>query len=105
MTLPEFNPLLIPAAEIPAAMAQLAAWQSQLAARLVAATPVSAATADGPDKLLTVEQAAERLGMTKDGLYRMSKTAPFVVRLGPGQLRFSSTGIDQYIHDKMSRNP
>jgi excisionase family DNA binding protein len=98
--LPEFNPLLIPPAEIPAAMAQLAAWQSQLAARLAAAPTPPAAAADGPDKLLTVEQAAERLGMTKDSLYRAAKTLPFAVRLGPGQLRFSAAGIDQYIRAK-----
>jgi excisionase family DNA binding protein len=61
-------------------------------------------TAAAADSLLTVEQAAERLGVTKDYLYRAAKTLDFAVRLGPGQLRFSSAGIDQYIQAKMARN-
>lgn len=70
---------------------------SAQAARLIAGDMATG----GSDKLLTIEQAAERLSITKDALYRMSKTAPFAVRLGPGQLRFSSAGIDEWIRAKM----
>jgi hypothetical protein len=55
------------------------------------------APSDG-DRLLT----AERLGVTKDYLYR-NKNLPFAVRLGPGQLRFSAAGIDRYIKARMGK--
>jgi excisionase family DNA binding protein len=85
----------IPRSRIPALIAALAA---RLLEPQEPAVP-AAAPGDG-DRLLTVEQAAERLGVTKDSLYRNAKTLPFVVRLGPGQLRFSAAGIDCYIRAK-----
>lgn len=56
------------------------------------------------DRLLTIDQAAERLGCAKGWLYGASKTLPFAVRLGPGQLRFSAAGMDRYIKAKMVQN-
>lgn len=50
-----------------------------------------------PDRLLTVAEAAERLGTSKDWLYRRADRLPFTVRLGPGQVRFSSRGIEHYL--------
>jgi len=52
------------------------------------------------DKLLNVEQAAERLGCNPDWLYRHSKKLPFTRRLSPRQLRFSSKGIKKYIQER-----
>lgn len=95
MTLPDFNPLLIPQAEIPAALAALAAWQSQLAARLMTMPTSAEATADV--RLLTVEEAASKLGVANEWLYRRGKRLGLAVKLGDGTLRFSSVALDAYI--------
>lgn len=95
----------IPGEAIPPLMAQCAALQSALAARL-ARVP-----ANGPDRneppehnrLLTVSEASAKLGIPKDCLYRRASQLPFTVRLGPRQLRFSSRGIDRYIRQRQGR--
>src|SRR5262249_19822028 len=89
----------IPPSKIPALLSQLSAVQSAMAARLVAADHEEA-TSD--DALLTVEQAAQRLGVSKDWLFRRSRTLPFVVRLGR-HLRFSNRGIDRYLRGRTGR--
>jgi excisionase family DNA binding protein len=48
------------------------------------------------DRLLTAEEAAERLGMSKEWIYKKAARLPFTVRVGSRALRFSSTGIDKY---------
>ena len=53
-----------------------------------------------PERLLNVREAAERLAVPPDWLYRNAKKLPFTVRLGPGLLRFSSNGIDRYIRQR-----
>ena len=47
-----------------------------------------------PDRLLEVSEAAKRLGVSKDYLYRHAKQWPFAVRVGPGQLRFSEHALE-----------
>lgn len=59
-------------------------------------------TADG-DQLLTVEEAAQKLSVPKDWLYRHSKKLPFSVRLGPRHLRFSARGIEKFIRQRQGR--
>ncbi|MDN5941273.1 MAG: hypothetical protein L0H94_05255 [Nitrospira sp.] len=49
------------------------------------------------DRLLMVAEAAEKLGMTKDYLYRRADTFDFTVRVGVRRLRFSLNGIENYI--------
>ena len=49
------------------------------------------------DKLLTIESAADRMGVSTDYLYRNSKTLPFTRRMGR-KLLFSPLGIDAYIN-------
>ena len=90
----------VPAGKIPALLSQLSAVQSAMAARLVSADRDDAAGSE--DTLLTVEQAAERLGVSKDWLFRRSRTLPFVVRLGR-HLRFSNRGIDRYLRSRTGR--
>ncbi len=53
------------------------------------------------DKLLTVEEAAERLNVSEDWLYRHAKEFPFSIWLTRRKLRFSSKGIDRYIEEKL----
>jgi len=49
------------------------------------------------DRLLTVQEAAERLKTSEDWLYRSWKTLPFAVKLSKKQLRFSEQGLDDFI--------
>ncbi len=49
------------------------------------------------DKLLKIAEAARRLKVTQDWLYRHWEAYPFAVKLSPKQLRFSEKGLDEYI--------
>jgi predicted DNA-binding transcriptional regulator AlpA len=50
---------------------------------------------DVEEHLLTADEAAARLQVPKTHLYR--KRYPFTVRLSPGRVRFSSSGINRFI--------
>ena len=56
----------------------------------------------GEDRLLTVEEAAKKLGLSTDWLYRRAGKLLFTVRLGR-QLRFSERGLDRYIRQRQGR--
>ena len=49
-----------------------------------------------PDRLLTAQQAAQQLGVSKHWLYRHAATLPFTVRLGRA-VRFSAVGLQTYL--------
>jgi predicted DNA-binding transcriptional regulator AlpA len=89
----------LPADVLAALAARCAAVQSTLATAQLALVlnggTIEAPANDG-DRLLVIEEAAAKLSMTEDQLYRR-KDLPFRVKLGPGQLRFSSNGIERYI--------
>jgi excisionase family DNA binding protein len=87
----------LPAPELPRLLGELEEVRCTALARLSAPALVQS-----PDELLTVEQAAERLGMSKDYLYRNHSRLPFVRRMGR-TLRFSSSGITDYIGSRKSR--
>ncbi len=61
-------------------------------ARLSAPAPV----ASTPDELVDVEEAARRLGISTEYLYRHHKKFPFTRREGR-KLLFSSAGIAEYL--------
>jgi predicted DNA-binding transcriptional regulator AlpA len=67
------------------------------------ASPVPCTSETGEERLLTVDEAAAKLGMTKDWLYRKAARLPFTVRPSPGTLRFSSLGIERYIRQRQGR--
>ena len=52
---------------------------------------------DPPDRLLTVREAAERLGVSKRYLYGHAHEFPFAKRLSAKALRFSANGIESWI--------
>lgn len=58
---------------------------------------------DVEDRLLDVKEAAARLSLTVDYLYRHGDTFPFTVRVAPGQVRFSSNGISRFILARQGR--
>lgn len=84
------------------ASSKLACRLSELWERLTAWERFIGGAAEG-DQLLGVEEAARRLGVSTDWLYRNAAKLPFAVRLGPRQLRFSSRGIERYIHQRQAR--
>ena len=49
-----------------------------------------------PDQLLSIGEAARRLNVSQDYLYRHGKELPFTRRMGRKVL-FSNSGIDQHI--------
>ena len=90
--------------EIPRLVGDLEKLQAIAYARLTAAAvndqPRPAGAAH--DELLDIEEAAHRLSLSTDWLYRRAKELPFTVRLGRG-LRFSARGIERYIHQRQGR--
>ncbi len=54
------------------------------------------------ERLLDVDEAARRLGVSPDWLYRRAGKIPFTVRLGRS-LRFSAHGIERYIQARQGR--
>jgi excisionase family DNA binding protein len=54
------------------------------------------------DRLLTVEEAARKLGVSKDWIYRRARTLPFVVRLG-ARLRCSEQGIERWCRQRQGK--
>ncbi len=68
--------------------ARAAAWGRMLAPRPTAANA-------GPDQNLSVEEAAGRLGVSKDYLYRHAERLPFTVRIGR-KLLFSARGLEKW---------
>jgi predicted DNA-binding transcriptional regulator AlpA len=90
----------IPPQSIPAILTQLAALHNALAARLLVANE----NAEGhpEDRLLGIEEAAQRLGVSISWLYRRSSRLSFVVRMGR-KLVFSLRGIERYIKQRAGR--
>ena len=84
--------------ELASAQSRLAAVEGAVAARLLA----TGATRAEPERLLTADEAAQRLGVTKDWLRRRS-ALPFVVKLSEGVVRYSATGIARYIAQHQAR--
>ena len=85
--------------QIPALLTQLGALQASMAARLMAKEVGNFCAAE---TLLTVAEAAERLGVSEDWLYRRTKTLPFVLRVGR-HVRYSASAIDRYIRNRTGR--
>ena len=54
------------------------------------------------DRLLTIEEAAERLKTSKDWLYRAWRKLPFAVKLSRKQLRFSERGLQKFLEEMQS---
>lgn len=92
----------VPPAEIPAFLTQIGAVQAALAAQLLRAFALERAEDDARrvDRLLTVNEAATRLAVTKYWLYTHSGTLPFTVRMGDRSVRFSEKGIERYLRQR-----
>ena len=74
---------------------------------VLAATPAAIGSDEGDvpapeERLLDVGEAADRLSVSKDYLYRHGRNLPFRVRVGR-RLRFSATGLARYIRTRQGR--
>ena len=96
------NPEQILREQIPGMLAQLAAVQAALAARLLDCEGDCAGKQDNGDRLLDVREAAAKLSVTEDWLYRKGDKLPFIIRLGRN-IRFSEQGIEKYIRQRTGR--
>lgn len=86
----------LPVKELPHLIGQLAECQATAQARLNAAP---ASISEPHDELVAIDRAADRLGVSRDYLYRHAADLPFARRMGR-KLVFSSLGIDKYIQKK-----
>jgi excisionase family DNA binding protein len=87
-----------------ALLARCALAQGVLLARLLEAAGDGAGAPERAetDHLLTADEAAHRLGVSADWLYRRVTRLPFAVRLGR-TVRFSARGLDTYLRQRMGR--
>jgi hypothetical protein len=80
-----------------AALAQLEVQRLDALARLIV---MDVGHGEREDHLLAVQEAAAILSVTTDWLYRHADNFNFTVRPGPGQVRFSRIGIQEYLRRK-----
>ena len=86
----------LPAGELPRLIGELEEIRVTAMARLIGPAP---AQPQQHDELLDTAQAAHRLGISKDFLYRNHRDFSFTRRVGR-RLLFSSAGIEKYIRQQ-----
>ena len=96
------DPSGVPEVE-PEAIPYLLGQLEQLKAALWARLSSAHQNRQPEDRLLTAKQAAPLLGTTEDWLRRRANKLPFTVTLSPGQVRYSSQGIQQFIATRRGR--
>jgi predicted DNA-binding transcriptional regulator AlpA len=93
---PERLPALL--VEVASLQGQLAAVSNALSARLLAdATAGCSTRPGGVVHLLDVQEAAERLGMSGDWLYRHARQLPFTRRVGRRAVKFDPEGLVRWV--------
>ncbi len=55
-------------------------------------------------RMLTVDEVAERLGLSKSEVYRRAKGWPFALKLSPKALRFSERGLGLWLRGSQKDN-
>jgi len=82
--------------DLPALAGTLAEAQAIVVARIAAGPTTHEASPEPDDGLLTVNEAAERLGVKPRWLYRNAKTLPFTRKLGHRTLRFDPNQLARW---------
>jgi len=88
----------IPREQIAPLILQLASFQSLLAGKLLESG--ERIEPGKSDRLMEIGEAAAKLSVTEDWLYRKGDRLPFVVRMGRN-IRFSEQGIEKYIRQRI----
>ena len=92
------------AEDLPAVALYLAALQSRIAARSLAAAPRPVAVSrNGPEALLDVREAAARLGVSEDWVYRHAPKLPFTRRVGRRAVRFDPEVLARWVATRKPR--
>jgi predicted DNA-binding transcriptional regulator AlpA len=78
---------------LPAALGQLEALRAEVWVRLVQGRATSTTT----DRLLTIQEAAARTGMSTHWLYRHARTLPFIRRPSPRAVRVSEGALSRWL--------
>jgi excisionase family DNA binding protein len=77
--------------------AHAAALSSALSLRLLGDAAAGASGGGSADRLLSAQEAAERLGMSVDWLYRHARGLPFTRRVGTRTIKFDADGLDRWV--------
>jgi predicted DNA-binding transcriptional regulator AlpA len=87
---------------IPELIGECEQLRARLLAQLVSSArpPAPDIREAAPDRLLDVNQAAERLGVDPRWIYSRADALPFTRRLGSRKLRFSERAIQKYIESR-----
>ena len=88
--------------DLPAVVLYLAALQSGAAARLAAAPRPVPVSRNGSEALLDVREAAARLNVSTDWLYRRAKRLPFARWVGRA-VRFDPEGLARWVAHRAPR--
>jgi predicted DNA-binding transcriptional regulator AlpA len=95
----------VPVNQITALLASLASEQARLAAiqgvlmtRLLASQ--SAVSDESPDQLLTAEEVAKALGVTRRWVQRRARRLPFARRLSAHAVRYSESGLKRWMANR-----
>ena len=91
-------------AELASEQATLSALQGVLTARLLASHD-HAETTESADRLLTAEQVATILGVTKRWVERRARRLPFARRLSAHAVRYSEGGLRRWMSNRQMRIP
>jgi hypothetical protein len=85
--------------ELAALLEQLKGLEGRVLARLLldAKEQSTSAESDDGDNLLTVEQAAAKLSVSREWLYRRGRKLGLAVPLAAGTLRYSNKAIEEHI--------
>lgn len=92
----------LPSEAVPALRGELALLDTMLLARLLSAPNGQTGHPAPGDRRLSVEEAAVKLNVSKDYLYRNAPTLPFTIRIGRG-VGFSEQGIEKWMRRRTAR--
>jgi len=87
----------LPSEAVPQLFSELMRLQALLVTRLLATSGKQEVSDSEGDRLLDVTEAAKKLGLSRDALYR--NHYPFVVKIGKHR-RFSNKGIEKFIRNR-----
>lgn len=89
-------------AEVASEQAALSAIQGVLTARLLVTPAVHDSGSDG-DRLLTAEEVAHLLGVTKRWVQRRARRLPFARRISGRSVRYSEAGLKRWMTNRHIR--
>jgi Helix-turn-helix domain len=90
-----------PSAELPALIGQLVEAQARAWARLQQPGPAPAPAEPLPGtRMVGIDEAAQRLGMSRSWLYRNASKLPFATRPNGHNWRFNTRGLEKYLLDR-----